>query len=50
MKHSWENSNENIIGYRVLERVPKGPDRTKGMTKITGINQLRPHELKFQVS
>jgi len=45
--------------YRVLlsydddhlnQRVPGGTDRTKGMARISGINQMGPQKLKFQVS
>ena len=33
-----------------LQRVPEGADRTGGMARISGINQLGPQKLKFQVS
>ena len=40
----------DIEGCRGLQRVTEGTDRTVGMTMISGINQLGPQKLKFQVS
>ena len=35
---------------RGFQRYPEGADRTVGMVMISGINQLGPQKLKFQVS
>ena len=36
-------------GYQRLQRVPEGTDRTEGMVRMSGNNQLRPQNLKFEV-
>ena len=37
-------------GDHLNQRVPGGTDRTEGIARISGINQLGPQKLKFQVS
>ena len=37
-------------GYHLNQRVPGGTNRTEEMARISGINQMGPQKLKFQVS
>jgi len=37
-------------GFRGFQRVPEGADRTEGVARISGMIQLGPQKLKFQVS
>ena len=40
----------DLWGYRGIQRVPEGAERTEGVARISGINQLGAKKLKFQVS